>query len=227
MSDRKQHRSASDDANAFSYRERTQPSSTLCGQEPRDKLFSGVEGGAKPRRRARHLPMVLALKPYGEKIRRSKPCDIRRSKPCDFRRSKLCDAELVHAFVCSSTASKALSHCAFFFSSQGGLPTVPHCLYAIQTWQYVSLTMSMYDCACIYTYKIGGDHSFGRAKPCKGEAFCERGRSRWWHWQGEALHGWRAEPGIRNLHHAPPGTELIYLIAAWAVRQDPRIRVIL
>ena len=46
--------------------------------------------------------------------------------------------------------------------------------------------------------------------------------------QDEALQrGRKAEPGIRNLHHAPPGTELIYLIAAWAVRRDPRIRVIL
>ena len=84
------------------------------------------------------------LRSYGEKIRRPKPCDIRRSKPCDFRRSKPCDAELVHAFVCSSTANKALSHCAFFFSSQGGLPTVPHCLYAVQTWQYVSLYNYVY-----------------------------------------------------------------------------------
>ena len=66
--------------------------------------------------------------------------------------------------------------------------------------------------AYIHTYKIGGDHSCGKAKPCKGEAFCERGRSRWWHWQGEALHGWRAEPGIRNLHHAPPSTELFDLL---------------
>ena len=111
MSESKQHRSASDDANDFSYRKRTEPSSTLCGQELGDEWFAGVAGGAKPRRRAWHLPMVLALKPYGENIRRSKPCDFRRSKPCD--------ADLVHAFVCSSTASKALSQCAFFFSLQG------------------------------------------------------------------------------------------------------------
>ena len=51
--------------------------------------------------------------PTGKKVRRSKPCDIRRSKPCDFRRSKPCDAELAHAFVCPSRASREISHCAF------------------------------------------------------------------------------------------------------------------
>ena len=58
-------------------------------------------------------------------------------------------------------------------------------------------------------------------------ALRERDKRKWWHGQGEALHRCNAEPGIRNLHHGQPGTELIYLIAAWAVRRDPRIRVIL
>ena len=40
----------------------------------------------------------------------------------------------------------------------------------------------------------------GRAKPCKGEAFRERSRSRWWHWQGEALHrAWRSLVSIEYL----------------------------
>ena len=67
---------------------------------------------------------------------RSKPCDVRRSKPCDIRRAKPCDAEVVHAPACASMACKARSNIVLFSSSQAGLPAVPHCLCAVQTWKY-------------------------------------------------------------------------------------------
>lgn len=157
----------------------------IRGQEPRDKWFAGVEGGAEPSKRARHLQMALALNSDGDY---SQAEDLRYSRGEALRSSQA--EALRHRGgsrfrVLLDGHRIAFEHC-ILLSSQGAYRRCPTaCMQSRygKNGHCCKVCICMVTHADVHTYNIGGEHEFGKAKPCMDEAFCERDRSKMWHWQ--------------------------------------------